>query len=255
MKFGMCGGFADMEAAKATGFDYLELPVTGIASLTDEEFEQQLQQLKQLRLPTTSCNVLFPGEIKLHDPAVTDEMINAYLEKAFSRAQRLGVETVVFGSGGARRRPDDVIYGQAFRRIVQVARMVGDMGAKYGITIVIEPLCRKETNMINSMAEGACVAAAADHPNVKLLCDTYHVTMDGEPMTDITRLGGVDHVHVATRITRRYPVEPEDDLRECFSQLKKTGYTGNISVEGGSDDRMADGPRTLAALKRMWEEA
>ena len=255
MKFGMCGGFDAMRDARAAGFDYLELPVTGVAALTDAEFEQRLAELTALGLPVPSCNVLFPGEIRLHDPSVTDDRITAYLEKAFARLQRLGTETVVFGSGGARKRPEGVSYGDAFRRLVTVARLVGDAAARYGLTVVIEPLCRKETNMINSLAEGACLVAAADHPRVKLLADTYHITRDGEPMSDIGRVGGVSHVHVATKVNRRYPTVAEPELAECFAQLKATGYSGNVSVEGGSDDRLTDGPLALAVLKKLWEEA
>lgn len=142
----------------------------------------------------------------------------------------------------------------AFRRLVQVSRMVGDAAARHGITIVVEPLCRRECNMINSLGEGAALVAAADHPNVKLLADTYHITEDGEPMGDISRVCGVSHVHVALKQSRLWPIVSEPELVECMSQLKLTGYTGRISVEGRSDDPAADAPRALKVLKTLWEQ-
>ena len=37
--------------------------------------------------------------------------------------------------------------------------------------------------------------------------------------------------------------------------MKRTGYSGLISVEGKTDDLSADGPKAVEMLKKMWEEA
>lgn len=254
MQYGLCGSFDQLQIAKEAGYDYIEVAVASVAAMSDDEFEQKRLLTEQAGMPVSCCNVLFPGSIRLYDPQVTDDMIRDYLEAAFSRLERLHTETVVFGSGGARRRPEEVSYVDAFRRLVQVCRMVGDAAERHGITIVVEPLCRRECNMINSLAEGAALVAAADHPHVKLLADTFHITRDGEPMEDISRVGGVSHVHVALKESRLWPIVVEPELVSCVEQLKQTGYTGRISVEGRSDDQAADAPRALRVLKTLWEQ-
>lgn len=105
MQYGLCGDFGVLEIAKQAGYDYIEVAVASVAAMSDEKFQQNRLLAEQLGMPVSCCNVLFPGSIRLYDPEVTDEMIKAYLEAAFARLELLHTETVVFGSGGARRRP------------------------------------------------------------------------------------------------------------------------------------------------------
>lgn len=252
MKFGLCAPLAKINDVAALGYDYIEPPVNATAALTDEEFAACLQQVKAAPIACEAFNLLFPKTIQVM--LTPDEEIAAYLHTALSRVQQLGGKVAVFGSGKSRGIPEGWTYAQTFRRLVAVTRLTGEVAAQYGVTIVIEPLNRSETNTINAMAEGAALCAMVDHPNVKLLCDSYHVATDNEPFTDIVRLGGVSHVHVATKAGRRYPLAADQDHQALFAALKATGYTGRISIEGKTDDMTADSPVALAALKTMWEE-
>ena len=250
MKIGVCGGFDRLEDAKKAGYDYLELPASGVAAMTEEEFAQAQKTKQNTGLPTPAFNVLFPGTIDLMGGS-TDQEIRDYLEKCFSRVEKLGGETVVFGSGRSRNRPEGMTYAQAFRRLAEVTRMIGEAAARHGVTVVIEPLNRKESNMINSVAEAACLQAAADHPAVKVLADYYHVTMDGEPFEDILRVSGVSHVHIAAAISRLYPVAPEAGFEPFFDVLRRAGYSGSVSVEGRTDDFEKDAPAALRFLREL----
>ena len=179
MKIGFCAKIDRIEEVTAAGYDYIELPVSGAAAWTEAEFRQNLALLEASGIPAPSYNVLFPGEIKLLNPATKDEEITAYLHHAFARVREMGGKTVVFGSGGSRKRPEDMPYDEAFRRLIEVTRLIGETATQYGVTIVIEPLNRRETNMINSVGEGACLRAAVNLPNVQLLADYYHVAAEG----------------------------------------------------------------------------
>lgn len=255
MKFGLCAKLDMLPEAAALGFDYLEPPVNAVAAMTGEEFAAALQAVKAAGIPCPAFNLLFPKTLALLSPATTDAQVREYLEGALMRVAALGGETAVFGSGKSRSRPQDMPYGEAFRRLAHLTRLTGEVAARHGITIVIEPLNRTETNMICSMAEGAALVAAADHPNVKLLSDFYHVVTDGEPVEDVVRLGGVSHAHVATRQGRRFPLNGDEALARFMSALKATGYHGMLSIEGKTDDITNDAPAALAVLKKCWEEA
>ena len=161
----------------------------------------------------------------------------------------------MFGSGKSRMRPENVPYDAAFRRLAEVTRLVGQIAGEYGITVAIEPLNRNETNMINSVAEGACLRAAADHPAVQLLGDYYHIAAEHQPPEDVARVGGIAHCHIATEIGRRAPLEAEEGMRTMFAAMKRTGYAGRVSVEGKIDDLLKEGPVCAALLKKLWEEA
>ena len=254
MKIGFCAKLDRIDEVAAAGFDYIEPPVSAAAAWTEEEFEKYLGIVKNAAIPVPSFNVLFPGEIALFAPDA-EERIARYLHGAFARVQALGGKTVVFGSGRSRRRPEEMSYGEAFRRLVEITRMMGDIAGQYGVTLVIEPLNRSETNMINSVAEGACLAAAVHHPRVKLLADYYHIAVEHQPPEDLARLGGIAHCHIATAEGRRAPQETEEGFGTLFAAMKQTGYKGLVSVEGKADDLGREGPVCVRLLKKMWEEA
>lgn len=254
MKYGLCAGLDKIAEVAALGFDYLEPPVNGTAALSEEDFEAKLAMVKEASIPCPAFNLLFPKTMQVLVPETTDDMIAEYLHTAMKRVQLLGGRVAVFGSGKSRHCPEGMTYGEAFRRLVEVTRLTGEIAQQYGVVIVIEPLNRTETNMINSMAEGAALVAMVNHPNVQLLCDSFHVAKENEPFTDVVRLGGVSHVHVATKEGRRYPLEKDADLTALYEALKATNYDGMISIEGKTDDMAQDAPVSIALLKNLWEE-
>lgn len=252
MQIGVCGGFDRLGPAKEMGFDYAELAASAVGAMTEAEFEEKLQLVKCTGLPVPAFNVLFPGTITLMG-ATPDEEIQAYLEMVMSRMERMGGRVIVFGSGRSRNRPDGMSYEDAFRRLTEVTRMIGDAAGRHHLTVVIEPLNRTESNMINSVAEGACLCAAANHPAVKVLADYYHVTRDGEPFEDVLRVGGVKHVHIAAAISRKYPLCCEEGFTAFFDVLKKSGYDGMVSIEGSTDDFEHEAPIALRLLRGLAE--
>ena len=255
MKIGFCAKLDRIGEVAAAGFDYIEPPVSAAAAWSSEELEHYLEIVKNASIPVPSFNVLFPGDIALLAPDTDAQAIARYLRGAFARVQKLGGRVVVFGSGKSRRRPEGVSYGDAFRRLTEITRLIGDIAGEYGITIAIEPLNRGETNMINSVAEGACLAAAANHPQVKLLADYYHIAVEKQPPEDVARVGGIAHCHIASSKSRRAPQEAEEGFKTLFAAMKQTGYDGLISVEGGADDLSKEGPISARLLKNLWEEA
>ena len=255
MKIGFCAKLDRINEVAAAGFDYIEPPVSAAAAWTEEEFEENLARLKDASIPAPAFNVLFPKDMQLLSPETDDHKIIHYLRGAFARVQKLGGKVVVFGSGKSRMRPDGMPYGEAFRRLVDVTRLIGEIAGQYGITIVVEPLNRSETNMINSVAEGADLAAMANHPHVKLLADYYHIVTEHHAPEDLARVGGIAHCHIATQIGRRAPQEKEEGFSVLFSAMKETHYDGLVSVEGKADDLSKEGPVSIRLLKTMWEEA
>lgn len=256
MEIGLCVGFDAVKDVAKLGYDYAELPLAPIAALSEEAFVQLRADIEAAGVAVPCFNVLFPQSIALVESTTGAAEIETYLHGAFARAQALGGQTVVLGSGKSRTRPEGMSYGEAFRRLVERTRLIGEVAARYGITIVIEPLNRTETNTINCMAEGAALAAATNHPNVQLLADFYHVRIDGEPVTDIVRLTGVAHTHVAAKEGRLFPRPGDGEAYDTFfAQLKQSGYTGRMSVEGRAEDFANDAVAALQLLRALDREA
>ena len=245
MKIGACISADRLETAARIGFDYAELAVTAVNSLS----ETQLKALQASPIPIETFNCLFPGDLPLIQSE--DAMIRSYLYPALEKVASVGGKLVVFGSGGARRIPEGYPYREALKRMVHVVRLIGDAAKAYRLTVAIEPLRFEETNFIHTLAEGAALAAAADHPNIGLLLDTFHFRSNHEPVSQIGLIGGIDHVHIAS-LRRAAPAAEELPVyQEVFDQLKATGYKGRVSIECGYQDFETEAAEGLKVLRQL----
>jgi len=251
MRFGICTSIENIAKVKAMGFDYLEASVSTTAGYSEEEFESACRLVGETEFPLECFNVLFPGEISLIGPGADPAPVRDYLHHAFPRIKRLGARKVVFGSGRSRYCPEGTGFARAYRELVAMTALIGETAAQYGIEIVIEPLNRTETNTINSLGEGAILAAHVNLPHVGLLADSYHMFMDGDPMGDIPRVGEIRHTHIACLEGRGYPLKAEGGIGSFFQALKSINYGGTMSIEGNSDDMDRDAPLALEIMKSL----
>ena len=254
---GYCVGLKGLETAKAVGFDYVELGVTEIAALSDADFEVALEQAKKVGIPTPNANLFLPATFRLTGPdAASPEEQLAYVKKAFARLNRLGVRILCFGSGGARRVPDGFSKEEALAQLVAFGKRIAPEARANGITIVIEPLRRQETNIINTTAEGLALVKAVGDPNFELLIDFFHLASEKEdPAFILEARDHIRHLHMANPQGRVFPQQWEEyDYAPFFANLRKIGYAGGISIEGSSKDVPGEAPRAIALLRRAFAE-
>lgn len=254
MRYGICTGLENLELLDRLGYDYIEVSVTAAMKLEPETLARYQKQLETSGIKCEAFNILFPKTMELIDGNTGEEELKEYLHKAMALIQSLGGKTVVFGSGKCRHCPEHLSYADAYQKLVQVYRITGEIAAMYGVYVVIEPLSRKETNMICTMAEGAILASDVNHSNVGLLSDYFHVAANHDCIQDIEVIKKFGHIHIASGNGRRYPVSEEgEDYGAFMKALKAIGYDGRISIEGKTDDMEADGAQALALLKKLEE--
>ncbi len=254
VQVGFCGGLKDIVAAKAAGFDYIELGTTEIAGLSDDAFEAAVAQVKASGLPVPVTNLFLPGTLKVTGPVIDRDAQMAYVTKAFSRLARLGTTIVVFGSGGARRVPDGFNQQEAFAQLVDFGKRIAPEAQKRGITIAIEPLRRQESNIINSAAEGLTLVKAIDHPNFQLMIDFFHLASEKEDPAIVAEAGPrLRHLHTANPQGRVFPLKWEEfDYAPFFARLRAAGYDKRISVEASTKDFASEAPQAIALLRRAF---
>jgi D-psicose/D-tagatose/L-ribulose 3-epimerase len=256
VQVGYCAGLKGMADAKAAGFDYVELGTTELTALSDEEFDKAVVQIHQLGLPTPVTNLFLPGTLKVTGPAIDKEQQMAYVRKAFSRLARIGVGTVVFGSGGARRVPDGFSKEEAFGQLVDFGKRIGPEARARGITVAIEPLRSQESNIINSAREGLALVNAIGDPNFQLMIDFYHLASEKEdPQIVLDARDHIRHLHTANPTGRVFPLKWEEfDYAPFFANLRKIGYDKRISVEASTKDLPVDAPQAIALLRKAFEQ-
>ncbi|AEV29591.1 sugar phosphate isomerase/epimerase [Sphaerochaeta pleomorpha str. Grapes] len=250
MRFGLCGKISQIDEAEKLGFEYLEVPLNGLAAMTEEEFNQACNQVNQAKIKVERCNLLFPKTLALLQLNEKQQMeMLDYLETAFSRMHRLGADIAVFGSGKSRNLPSFMSYREGFERLVAVTRKTADVAAKYGITIAIESLNHDETNMLNTLIEGEMLVSVVSKDNVKLLSDMFHMVKNNEDFAEITMIREIVHTHIAIRDTRCYPVQCDPDIDAFFAALHQIGYQGTMSIEGKTEHMQEDSIRSLNTLR------
>jgi D-psicose/D-tagatose/L-ribulose 3-epimerase len=249
---GYCGPLKDITAAKAAGFDYMEVRTSEVAALSDAEFERVAAQLKQLAFPTPAAYWFVPAEIKLTGPAIDKDRQMEYFHRALDRVARLGVRVIVFGSGGARQVPAGFAMEEAFRQLVDFGKRAGPEARKRNITIVIEPQRREECNIINNTAEALRWVEAVNDPNIQLMIDYYHFSVEKEDPAIILKVKDhLRHLHMADPNNRVMPLDwDEYNYAPFFAALRQIHYQNLIGLEASSTNLPSDGPKTIALLRR-----
>jgi D-psicose/D-tagatose/L-ribulose 3-epimerase len=248
---GYCGPLQDIPAAKAAGFDYMEVRTSEVAALSNAEFERLAAQLKQLAFPAPAAYWFVPAEIKLTGPAIDKDRQMEYLHGALDRVSRLGVRVIVFGSGGARQVPAGFPMEEAFRQLVDFGKRTGPEARKRNITIAIEPQRREECNIINNTAEALRWVEAVNDPNIQLMIDYYHFSVEKEDPAIILKVKDhLRHLHMANPNRRVMPLDwAEYDYEPFFAALRQIHYQNLIGLEASTTNLASDGPKTIALLR------
>ena len=264
MRYGMCTDIATatrdrveyelVRRIKEAGFDFVEFPLMMIETLSDEDFEVLLKELKRLDLACDcSCNY-FPGRIKVTGPMVNKAEIDAYLDKAMGRAQRMGVKKIVCGSNNSRNIPEGESLEQGYDEICKVIEeSIIPYCRKYGITIVMEPLRKQSCNIILTVKDGEYIVNRINKPEIQLLADLMHMQYNEESPEDLKDVYPMlHHVHIC-EMDRMLPEEGFGEfLQKALKILKELGYDETISFEskgGTSPDSLK---KALTQLKQQF---
>lgn len=170
--------------------------------------------------------------ISMVDPAQRGNLLKE-VEKNLVFARKLEIPMALLMSG-------DFIPGKSYDEqwasLVEGCKRCGDLAAKAGITLIVEPLNTKVNHkgyFLDSCVAGLKLMKEVDHPNVRLLFDIYHEQVQ---LGDVTRsiqaaAPYVKVFHIADNPGRNDPGTGEMNYDNIYKAIKKTGYTGYITME------------------------
>ena len=186
MRYGICTGIENAGLVKKLGYDYIELSVTKTMGLDPAAYAVGKKALEESGIEAECFNILFPKTMNFVDGKTTSlDELEIYLEKAMAMIADLNGKVVVFGSGKCRTCPPEVKYLDAYENLVKACRLTGEIAGRYSIKVVIEPLSRKETNMVCTVAEGALLQRDVANENVGLLADYFHICANHDDVNSI----------------------------------------------------------------------
>lgn len=250
-QIGCCASIDQAPLARQAGFDYLECPLVSlIPEADDAAFASVQARYEQAELPVRAFNIFLPSDLKVVGPQVDPLRSANYVQRALTRAWRLGAEVIVFGSGGARMIPPGFERAQALDQLTIFLHQVADAAETHDLTVAIEPLNRKESNVINSVAEAVALAERVNRPSIQVLADFYHMDEEGEPLHELTRhRAWLAHIHVADR-GRLAPGTGDYPYPEFAAALAAANYTGMVSMECRWGDFAAEAGPAVSFLRQ-----
>jgi D-psicose/D-tagatose/L-ribulose 3-epimerase len=239
MKFGMnlllwTGELNDemlpvLEMLKRVGFDGIEVPLFNY----DLDYSAWGKRLDDLGLGRTAVTIRGSGDNPISsDAAVRQKGVEGNW-KAIDCCQAMGATHLVgpFHSAlgefsGAGPTADEWKWG------VESARKSAEHAANAGVILCYEHLNRFETYLLNATADSARFATEVNHPNCRIMYDTFHANIEEKNVGDAIRAGGkmIAHVHISEN-DRSTPGQGAIRWEENFDALKAIGYDGWLTVE------------------------
>jgi len=234
IKIGVCT--RDAANAAKYGFDYIEPAAAEIAVMSEDEFRDFSDEILSLSISCRAFNSLIRRpDLKVVGNEVSLSALRDYLEPCLARCKHLGASIVIWGSAGSRNVPEGFSRRRANEQIAEFLRMAGEVARQHELVIAIEPLRHQESNILTTGAEAFEMVRMVKHSNVRMIIDYYHLREENEdPKILETAQREIVHMHFANPHGRVWPhdLAEDDHYADFFRYLKKTGYSGGISIEG-----------------------
>lgn len=127
---------------------------------------------------------------------------------------------------------------------------VADYAKSAGVTLVMEYLNRFECYFLNSAADTARFVTEMNHPNVRMMYDTFHANIEEKNLAEAIRTAAphMVHVHISEN-DRSTPGEGHVDFDTTFKVLKELKYDGYLMIEA-----FGLALPELAAATRIWRK-
>lgn len=245
-------GHALAAVARDVGFDYVELPLRRFAEIPLSAFRDLRRSLEACHIRCETCNDFLPAHVRITGPDVRQSIQHEYVTRACARAEELGVEVIVLGSAPARNVPNGFSHTRAVEQIREFLCENLAIFHRHRITIAIEHLNERESNILNSLASVSSLVASIGDAGICMLIDYYHLIAAGGGEAEIPRhLPNTAHIHVSVPPGRQYPDRSHAGLTRFLSLVTGSGYRKRISIEGYTRDLRADGPGSLAFLRSL----
>ena len=234
------------ERLKKTGFDLVEIP---IFDPNPKKLAALAKKLDGLGLERTAVTCLTADTNLIGEDKKQRAGGVKHLKAVIDCCQAMGVKKLVgpiyaalgvFSGKGPTK--------QELKWAAEGLREAGDHAKKAGVTLALEYLNRFEIYLLNCAADTAKLVREIDHPNVKMMYDTFHANIEEKSI-----VGALEsckdvmvHVHVSEN-DRSTPGKGGVNWAETWSGLKRINYPGMLVIEA-----FGQGLPGLAAATKIW---
>jgi len=247
MKFAICNEtFVDWEWERMLdciarlGYDGVEVAPFTLADRASEISDQRRRDLRNAALragvPVVGLHWLLVKPEGLHvttpDDAVRNRTADYFVDLVRLCAD-LGGNLMVIGSPKQRNLLPGITKARALGYAREVFERALPEAERCGVTLAIEPLTPRETDFINTAADGIELIELINHKNFRLHLDVKAMTgSESRPLPEVIQASAkhLHHFH-ANDSNLLGPGMGEIDHRPIMKALKEIDYKGYVSVE------------------------
>ncbi|MHB1037366.1 MAG: sugar phosphate isomerase/epimerase family protein [Pirellulales bacterium] len=219
-----------LEQIKKIGYDAVEIP---IFELDPKKYATWGKRLDDLGLERTGVTVRGAADNPMSPDPKVRALGVANNNAVLDCCQAAGAQTLcgpyhsALGEfSGAGPTKDE------WQWAVESMRAVAEHAAACKVMLGIEYLNRFECYLLNTAADGARFCKDVNHPNCRLMYDTFHSHIEEKNTPAAIRATAeyLVHVHISEN-DRSTPGQGNIRWAETFDTLKEIGYDGRMVVE------------------------
>ena len=248
---GICTGFENLPEAHALGYDFVEIPLCGLAALSEPDFQELADYIEGMDIHATACYSMLPENLPIVGPGVSARALHEYLSAAFARAARLGVRVVSMDAVKFQEAGETDDFPMVWRQIGNFLRLAQGHASSAGLSIAVEPRRRSDSHVLNLLSEATLMAALLQLDNVGVLANLGSMAMASEPLGMLRRaLPLLKHVHIEGALRRSMPAPGDgEDYERPLRLLAALNYPGGVSIRAAQTADFS--AEAAAALERI----
>ncbi len=224
-------GYKGIEIASFT------LVKEGVQEITSAERKEMVSVMKNNGLECAGLHwLLAPPPKGLHfttSDAALRKKTTAYLDELIDFCGDLGGPYMIFGSPKQRNTRGTSIE-EAKKYFAEGLKAVADHAQERSVKILIEPLGKRTTDVVNTMAEALELAEQVNHPAIQIMFDFNNTVDETEPFDVLLKkyFNHIYHVHVQEIGGKHLGTGTAvNDYVKAFQTLKDLKYDKWVSLE------------------------
>jgi D-psicose/D-tagatose/L-ribulose 3-epimerase len=223
-----------IEKVSRLGFDVLEIAATPLVNYTND----QLLELKKCAEGNGIVLTAGHGPSPEQNLSSADSGIRANAKTFFTDLLKRLCKLDIHILGGALFSYWPVDYTKKFdkegdwARSVKGIREIAKIAGECGVNCCLEVMNRFENYLINTSAEGVEFVRQVEHPNIKILLDTFHMNIEEDSIGGAIRTAGdyLGHLHTG-ECNRKVPGKGRIPWLEIGEALHDICYEGTVVME------------------------
>lgn len=217
--------------AAAIGFDAVEIFPLSADAIDADQLERCLTQygLSVAALGTGAGWLTRGLSLSSRNEAIRRDA-QRFVAAMIEQAAHFAAPVII---GSMQGRADSAAERQpALERLRQAVDELGHIAAGHNVTLLIEPLNRYETNLLNNLGQAKALIESLAVGNVRILADLFHMNIEERDLQAALQDAGplLGHVHFVDS-NRQAVGFGHTDIAAAVAALRAIGYAGYLSAE------------------------